>query len=165
MGNSLNGSMTKSLVGFSVVGLVLGISISQLSAGFGFEFPVSPTSLPVSLVAIAIANYVFSFPIYRYRRQLDRYQEGIRPGRPNPFYAVRVLILARASVLAGALFAGWHSGLLIWLVSFSVAPDNLIRSSSFGLIGAVALIIGGLVSQWNCKTPSNSDSDKDGEGS
>jgi len=157
--------MGKSLAGFSVVGLVLGLSISQLSAGFGYEFPVSPTSLPVSLLVIAVANYVFSFPIYRYRKQLERYQEGIRPGRPNPFYAVRVLILARASVLAGALFAGWHAGLLIWLVSFSVAPENLIRSSSFGLVGAVALIIGGLVSQWNCKSPPNSDSDRDGEAS
>ena len=157
--------MGKSLAGFSVVGLVLGLSISQLSAGFGYEFPVSPTSLPVSLLVIAVANYVFSFPIYRYRKQLERYQEGIRPGRPNPFYAVRVLILARSSVLAGALFAGWHAGLLIWLVSFSVAPENLIRSSSFGLVGAVALIIGGLVSQWNCKSPPNSDSDRDGEAS
>lgn len=157
--------MGKSLAGFSVVGLVLGLSISQLSAGFGYEFPVSPTSLPISLLVIALANYVFSFPIYRYRKQLERYQDGIRPGRPNPFYAVRVLILARASVLAGALFAGWHAGLLIWLVSFSVAPENLILSSSFGLVGGVALMIGGLVSQWNCKSPPNSDSDKDGEAS
>jgi len=157
--------MGKSLAGFSVVGLVLGLSIPQLSAGFGYEFPASPTSLPVSLLVIAVANYVFSFPIYRYRKRLERYQEGIKPGRPNPFYAVRVLILARASVLAGALFAGWHAGLLIWLVSFSVAPENLILSSSFGLVSAVALIIGGLVSQWNCKSPPNSDSDRDGKAS
>jgi hypothetical protein len=144
---------------FSVVGLVLGLVVAQLSAGFGYVFPASPTSLPISLLALALANYLFSYPIYRYRKRLGGYKEGIRPERPNPFYAVRVLILARSSVLAGALFAGWHAGLLIWLVSFSVAPENLMQSSVFGLVGAVALTIGGLVSQWNCKTPPSSDSD------
>jgi hypothetical protein len=144
---------------FSVVGLVLGLVVAQLSAGFGYVFPASPTSLPISLLALALANYLFSYPIYRYRKRLGGYKEGIRPERPNPFYAVRVLILARSSVLAGALFAGWHAGLLIWLVSFSVAPENLMQSSLFGLVGAVALTIGGLVSQWNCKTPPSSDSD------
>jgi len=163
LGNALNGSMGKSVAGFSVVGLVLGLTVAQLSAGFGYGFPASPASLPVSLLVIAVGNYVFSFPVYRYRKQLERYQEGVRPPRPNPFYSVRVMILARASVLAGALFAGWHAGLLIWLVSFSVAPENLILSSSLGLVGAVALIIGGLISQWNCKTPPSSDSETDGE--
>ena len=155
----MNGSMSKSAAGFSVVGLVLGLIAAQLSAGFGYAFPTSPTSLPISLLVLAIANYLFSFPIYRNRKQLGRYKEGIRPERPNPFYAVRVLILARASVLAGALFAGWHVGVIIWLVSFSVAPENLMLTSSFGLVAAVALTIGGLVSQWNCKTPPSSDSD------
>lgn len=144
---------------FSLVGLVLGLVLSQLSAGFGYVFPASPTTLPISLLVLALANYLFSFPIYRYRKQLASYKEGVRPERPNPFYAVRVLILARASVLAGALFAGWHAGLIIWLLSFSVAPENLMLTSSFGLVGAVALTIGGLVSQWNCKTPPSSDSD------
>ena len=157
----MNGSMGKVVSVFSVVGLVLGLVAAQLSAGFGYVFPASPTSLPISLLALALANYLFSFPIYRYRKRLGSYKEGIRPERPNPFYAVRVLILARASVLAGALFAGWHAGLLIWLVSFSVAPENLMQSSLFGLVGAVALTIGGLVSQWNCKTPPSSDSDSD----
>lgn len=155
----MNGSMGKVVSVFSLVGLVLGLVLSQLSAGFGYVFPASPTTLPISLLVLALANYLFSFPIYRYRKQLASYKEGVRPERPNPFYAVRVLILARASVLAGALFAGWHAGLIIWLLSFSVAPENLMLTSSFGLVGAVALIIGGLVSQWNCKTPPSSDSD------
>jgi hypothetical protein len=157
----VNGSMGKVVAGFSVAGLVLGLVVAQLSAGFGYVFPASPSSLPISLLLLllGLANYLFSFPIYRYRKQLGLYKEGVRPERPNPFYAVRVLILARASVLAGALFAGWHAGLLIWLVSFSVAPENLILSSSFGLVGAVALTIGGLVSKRNCKTPPSSDSD------
>ena len=155
----MNGSMSKSAAGFSAVGLVLGLTVAQLSAGFGYVFPASPISLTISLLLLGLANYLFSFPIYRYRKQLGRYKEGIRPERPSPFYAVRVLILARASVLAGALFVGWHVGVIIWLVSFSVAPENLMLSSSFGLVGAVALAIGGLVSQWNCKTPPSSDSD------
>ena len=155
----MTGSMGKSVAGFSVAGLVLGLVLAQLSAGFGYVFPASPSSLPISLLVLGLANYLFSFPIYRYRKQLGGYKEGIRPPRPNPFYAVRVLILARASVLAGALFAGWHTGLIIWLLSFSVAPVNLILSSSFGLVGAVALTIGGFVSMWHCKTPPSSESD------
>ncbi len=105
--------MGKVIFGFSAVGLVLGLALSQLSAGFGYVFPASPASLPISLLVLALANYLFSYPIYRYRKRLGGYKEGIRPERPNPFYAVRVLILARASVLAGALFAGWHAGLII----------------------------------------------------
>ena len=72
----MNGSVGKLVAGFSVVGLVLGLVAAQLSAGFGYVFPASPTSLPISLLVLALANYLFSLPIYRYRKRLGSYKEG-----------------------------------------------------------------------------------------
>ncbi len=158
----MTSSAGKQLAVFFAVGLIIGLSASQLAAGFGFAFPESPLTLIITLVVLGFTNYFASFPIFHYRRQLERYQDGPRPARPNPFYAVRVLILARASALTGALFAGWHLGLVLWLVLFSVSPAGLLASSGFGFAGAAVLVAGGLLSQWNCKSPPDSPTDSEG---
>jgi len=157
----LNAALARQLAIFSMVGLILGLSAAQLTAGFGFPFPSSPETLMVTLVVLGFANYIASYPIYRYRKQVLQLKDGKRPARPNPFYAVRVLILARASTLTGGLFTGWHLGLLAWLVLFSVAPAALVSTSSFGLLASLVLVIGGLLSQWNCKSPPQSDADSE----
>lgn len=141
------------LIAFFGTGFVAGISSSQLATGFGQSFLVSPLTLLIVLPLIGIANYLASFPIYRYRKQSEKREEGKRPKRPNPFYAYRVLIISRAVALTGALFAGWHVGQLVWLLSFSVAPSGLVTPTLLGVIGSLSMLGGGLISEFNCRAP------------
>lgn len=139
--------------GTTLVSVFLAVNIVQLLAGFGQSFPQSPTSLLITMPLIGIAVVIATWPIYRYRKAVEGYQSGPRPARPNPFYALRALVLARATALAGTVFLGWHIGALVWLVVFSVAPQGPVLVTSFGVFSALAMLIGGLVGQQNCRTP------------
>lgn len=141
------------LMMFLVVGLVAGLSSSQLATSFGYSFLVSPTSMLIVLPVIAIGIYLASYPIYRYRKKAEQYESGPRPTRPNPFFAFRVLLAARAVALTGSLFAGWHAGQLLWLISFSVAPAGLVMPTVLGLLGSASMLGGGLLGENNCRAP------------
>lgn len=138
---------------FLVAGLVAGLSSSQLATSFGYSFLVSPTSMLIVLPVIAIGIYLASYPIFRYRKQAEKYESGPRPNRPNPFFAFRVLLIARAVALTGSLFAGWHLGQLLWLISFSVAPSGLVLPTVLGLLGSASMLGGGLLGEYNCRAP------------
>lgn len=138
---------------FLAIGLVAGLSSSQLATGFGYSFLVSPGSLLIVLPLIGIAIYIASYPIYRYRKKAEKFEPGPRPTRPNPFFAFRVLVVARAVALTGSLFAGWHLGQLMWLISFSVAPVGLVVPTLLGLLGSASMLGGGLLAEFNCRAP------------
>lgn len=148
------------LIGFLTVGLVLSVSSIQLLVGNGLAFPLSPNSLLITLPLTGIVVYLASWPVYRYRRAVETFSQGPRPARPNPFYAVRVMVLAKATALAGGLFLGWHLGALIWLLAFSVGPAALLGPTGFGALGSAMMLAGGLVGQWNCKAPKNTDGEE-----
>ena len=138
---------------FIAVGFVAGLSSSQLSTSFGFRFFVSPISMLIVLPVIAIGIFLASYPIHRYRKKAESHDSGPRPTRPNPFYAFRVLLVARAIALTGSLFAGWHLGQLLWLISFSVAPVGLLLPTVLGLLGGASMLGGGLLGEYNCRAP------------
>ena len=148
------------LFGFFAIGLVLSVSSIQLLAGNGMAFPLSPNSLLVTLPLTGIAVYLASWPIYRYRKAVEGFSQGPRPARPNPFYAFRVMVLARATGLAGSLFLGWHVGAGVWLLAFSVAPGALLGPTAFGMLGAGVMLAGGLLGQLNCRAPKNGDGEE-----
>lgn len=141
------------LLMFLAVGLVAGLSTSQLATSFGYSFLVSPGSMLIVLPVISVAIYLPSLPIFRYRKKAEKYDSGPRPNRPNPFYAFRVLLVARAVALTGSLFAGWHLGQLLWLISFSVAPTPLVLPTVLGLLGSASMLGGGLLGEYNCRAP------------
>ncbi len=141
------------LLMFLAVGLVAGLSTSQLATSFGYSFLVSPGSMLIVLPVISVAIYLASLPIFRYRKKAEKYDSGPRPNRPNPFYAFRVLLVARAVALTGSLFAGWHLGQLLWLISFSVAPTALVLPTVLGLLGSASMLGGGLLGEYNCRAP------------
>jgi hypothetical protein len=141
------------LLVFLAIGLVAGLSSSQLASSLGYSFLVSPNSMLIVLPVIAVAVYIASYPIFRYRKKAEKYETGPRPNRPNPFYAFRVLLVSRAVALTGSLFAGWHLGQLLWLISFSVAPAALVLPTALGLLGGGSMLGGGLLAEFNCRAP------------
>ena len=139
--------------GTLLVSIFLAINVTQLFAGFGQAFPQSPASLLITMPLIGIAVVIATWPIYRYRKAVESYTQGPRPARPNPFYALRVLVFSRATALAGTVFVGWHVGALVWLTVFSVAPSGPVQVTSLGILSSLAMLAGGLVGQQFCRAP------------
>jgi hypothetical protein len=139
--------------GTTLGSVFLAINVVQLLAGFGQSFPQSPLSLIITMPLIGIAVVLATLPIYRYRKAVEEYKSGPRPERPNPFYALRALLLSRATALAGTIFVGWHAGALIWLVVFSVAPPTPVMVTSIALVSSIVMLASGLIAQQNCRVP------------
>jgi cytochrome c oxidase assembly factor CtaG len=122
--------------------------------------PVSPSNLLITLAAISAVLLVLSIPIWRYRSALKQ-KSAQRPKRVDPFYAVRVLLLAKASALAGVLFASWHLGVVIFTLSGAVVVQSLVLQNSFGFIASVMLIVAALITEQICRLPQDADPDPD----
>lgn len=146
--------------GTTLAMVMLSINVVQLFAGFGQSYPQSPISLIITMPLIGIAVVIATLPILRYRKAVEQHTQGPRPERPSPFYAVRALVLSRATALAGAIFVGWHLGALIWLAVFSVAPIGPVTQTSFAFLSSIAMLIAGLIGQSNCKAPRDGDGEK-----
>ncbi len=85
--------------------------------------------------------------------------------RVDPFYATRVVVLAKASALGGALLAGGGLGLVIELVLRSGAPGTDAYLRVFSVLGGgIALLIGGLVAELLCTVPKDGGEDPDAGG-
>jgi len=88
-----------------------------------------------------------------------------RPGREpvDPLAVARFVVLAKASSLAGALFAGFYTGMLAWLLveQARLGPTDA-RSSDLpttvaGVVGSVALVAAALWLERSCRVPKRPD--------
>jgi nitrate reductase gamma subunit len=148
----------------SAVGTAVGSGLLGLfRLSHGQSVPVSPLNILLTLPAIAVVLLALAYPIYRYRKQLmewassssatgNKSSSGHRPKRLDPFYAVRVLLLAKASSLAGSIFAGWHIGLVVLQLTTPVISLK-VWSNISGLVGSVITIVVGLIVERLCRIP------------
>jgi hypothetical protein len=141
-----------SLVIFAVIGVVGGWLLDAARAAMGEPVVVPPYSLAVVLVILAVLVVASAAPVRR----------AVKDGtRIDPFYAMRVVVLAKASALTASLLAGAGLGILIYLVSRPVVPgpgSALMALAATG--GAIALLVGGLVAERMCTVPPEDDDDK-----
>jgi hypothetical protein len=131
----------------TVIGGALGWLLELALAARGLAVIVPPLSLAVALAGIAAVVIAFGWPI----RQAVR---GTATRAVNPFQAMRVVVLAKASVLAGALIGGAGIGMLLFLVTRPVVATSGTLVSGVLVIAASAalLVCGYLVEQW-CRIP------------
>ena len=134
--------------------------VAGIMVGRGLQVPVSPANLLITLAAISAVLLALSIPIWRYRSALKQ-SSAQRPKRVDPFYAVRVLLLAKASSLAGVLFASWHLGVVIFQLSGAVVIQGLVLQNSFGFVASVMLIVAALITEQICRLPQDQDPDPD----
>jgi hypothetical protein len=125
----------------------------RLMVSNGMAVPVSPTNLLVTLAAIALILLGLSVPIWRYKASLTQYTKGPRPKRVDPFYAVRVVLLAKASAITGSGFVGWHLGAMIAQLSLPVSFTAALVQNSFGLVASVVLTVAAIVAEQICRLP------------
>lgn len=88
-----------------------------------------------------------------------------RAGALNPLFVARLVVLAKASAMAGALFAGVYGGVTAWALSergrLQVAAHNLAPAAA-GLIGGLVLAAAALALEHACRVPKPPDEEQDG---
>ena len=125
----------------------------------GASIPVATPTVLISLPAIALIEVLIAIPIFRYRSELQKFaKSGTRPKRIDPFYATRLVALAKATAIAGSIFLGAALGLVFTQWSQPVVADSIWRNVA-ALVESLAVIVVALVIERACKLPS------DGEGS
>lgn len=133
------------LAATAVIGMGLGYLLDFALTAAGRPTFTPAVTLPIVLVLLGGSVIVFALPIRRATR-------GAASARPvNPFRAVRVAVLAKASSIVGAATGGFGVGLAVYLLSRPVTP-------SIGSLGAIIatiicgalLVAAGLVAEHLC---------------
>lgn len=145
-----------SLIALGLGGLVLGFLIEITAAASGVPIIVPPITLPVTLVLIAGIVLILAWPI--------RQATNGKPGRRvDPFMAMRVAVLAKASSLSGALLLGGGLGIVLYILTRSVVPTIASLWLAIGTaLGAAVLLVGGLVAEHFCTLPPGDHEDEKG---
>ena len=135
------------LVLLAVLGGFVGFVVEIGLAAAGRPIIALPLSLSITLVAAGAIVLALAIPIGRAIR-------GTNQGPINPFRAMRVVVLAKASSLVGALIAGVGLGVVVYLLSRAVVPAvaSLWLSVAAALAGVVFLACG-LVAEKLCTLP------------
>lgn len=135
------------LIGLAAIGFAvayLGELLVQSNGGLAI---VPPITLEVSLVVIALAIVGMAIPV---RRRIT----GKRKQPLDPFYAVRVAVLAKASALTGAILLGAGSGIVLFLLGRPVLPAWGLLTPAVGLVVcSLILVVAGLIAEWMCVLP------------
>lgn len=137
----------RDLVGAAAVAAVLVSLLLQLSYG---DLPTLPTLAGTTLFAFAVAEVVLGTTLRTRIRQRPR----TRP--VQALTAVKALVLAKASSLAGAITGGAWLGVLGHVLPLrsqlqSAASDTV--TASIGAVCAGALVAAGLWLEYCCRTP------------
>nr|WP_227411870.1 MULTISPECIES: DUF3180 domain-containing protein [unclassified Cryobacterium] len=137
-----------------VLGAIVGAFVETALATTGRPILIPPITLAVALALIGVLIVVLALPIRRTVRK--------KTATPiDPFYATRILMLAKASALSGALIAGFAGGAIAYLLTRSVIGVGSVAAVSATIVGAGLLLAGGLVAEELCRVPPGSDDDDD----
>jgi len=143
---------------WAIASAVIGFGYSQWAVGNGLEVPISTPTLGISISVIAIVLLVMVLPIWKYKRNLAK-NESVKLIPVNPFYAVRVLLLAKASAITAALFIGWHGGVLLKQLTAPVVVADAMSSNITALITSFILLVEAFLIEQICKVPKDKNKD------
>ncbi|MBG6238895.1 hypothetical protein IWX78_001867 [Mycetocola sp. CAN_C7] len=152
----MNRTRATPLIGLAVLGFVAGFLLEYGVEAFGRALIIPPITLPLTLLAAAAIVLGFAIPI---RRTVT----GKRVARIDPFQAMRVVVLAKASSHVGALLTGVGLGAVIYFSTRPVLPAlGSMWLAIATCIGAAVLTAAGLVAEHLCTLPKDDDDDAPG---
>ena len=143
------------LAAIAVVSGVAGFFVDQVLTGMGHpSFTPSPL-LPILLVALAVAVVAAAIPVRR---------ATVGAAAPvDPFRALRIAMMAKASSIVGALVAGFAGGLLVFVLTRPVSPSLGSTGAVIAALGGgLLLVAGGLVAEHLCTIRNDDDDDQPG---
>src|SRR5690606_5317657 len=120
------------LIIFAMAGGAIGVLLQLGLAQSGRPGINPPLSLAIVLAVIGVIDVALAWPIRRAIR-------SERVGRVDPFYATRVVVLAKASAISGSLLAGAAAGFVVFLLTRSLPPVGSIGSAIVAFVGASVL--------------------------
>lgn len=136
------------VVSWSVVYVLVRLMLQN-----GASIPIATNTVLITLPSIAVIELAIAIPVFKYRSELQKFAtSGVRPKRLDPFYAMRVVVLAKATSIAGALFLGTAIGLVFMQLSQPVIADSIWRNLA-ALVESVVLISVALFIEKACKLP------------
>lgn len=135
-------------------GVVLWVvEVALVASGRPAFVPQVPLGIAVG--GVGVLAVVLALPVRRVARREPN-------ARVDPFYATRVVALAKASSIIGAIIAGGALGILFFLLTRAVPSGSSLLMTLASLGGGVVLLAGGLVAEWMCTlTPTDDDPDEE----
>lgn len=160
-GQRTDPSMRPTSISVLIVAGLVAAAVGWLLLSFFYNDWPPPPWLPVVVIAVlAIAE---AFLAQNTAARVQR-----RPGAPRvePLAVARYAVLAKASSLAGALYAGYCAGLLVF---YAFEPTKFARDAvpavGGGVIASAALIAAALWLERSCRVPDQRDrEDEDDSG-
>jgi hypothetical protein len=141
------------LIGWLVPATTAGYLLPKILVSGGGAIPISPLNIIVTLPLIGIILLLMAIPMFKYRKANQlRVKDSSKP-RPmplNPFYAVRLVVLAKAIAVSGAIFSGWHLG-VVWLqLTSPVVPSSTLQNG-FALLGSIVMTVCAVIVERICR--------------
>lgn len=150
----MNRTRPTTLIGLGVGGLVIGFLAELAASSMGVPVFIPPLTLPITLLAVAVIVVAFAVPIRRAVR-------GRSVRRIDPFQATRIVVLAKACSLSGALLTGAGIGVGAYLLTRDVLPgNNALLLTALATVGAVVLLVAGLIAELFCTLPPGDDDER-----
>jgi hypothetical protein len=131
---------------FAILGLAAGTLVQMWLAQSGQRVVEPPLTLAIGLALIGLVDIALAWPVRKVAK-------GTAKSRVDPFYATRVVVLAKASAITGALLAGAAGGFAAYLLTRSITPVGSIGFSISMFAGAAVLMVCGLVAEHMCRLP------------
>jgi len=135
----------------ALLGGLIGWMVAATPQIFGEDPPLVPWTGPIVLVLIAGVVGLLAWSTYG---RIHRRRERIDPQR-----AVGLLVLGKATALAGAMIAAGYAVFASYFVTTMSAPLPCERftRSAVAVVAGVAVTVAGLVLERACRVPKGSD--------
>lgn len=143
-------SPTRSSV-LAALALLVGI-LSWIVVSHEYNvLPALPVVGPLTLVLLAIAEFMFAFSV---RNRLRNPNTPVRR-RLEPIFVARLAVLAKASSHAAAVVAGLYGGFLIYTLTHLGKPkiNSDSRASGLSVAASLALVGAALFLEYSCRVP------------
>jgi hypothetical protein len=156
----------------SIIGVAVWLAVST-AAGYGYSawainsgraIPVSGVTLAISVIVVAVILISLAVPIWRYKRNLKKATlaleqnstaKVVKPMPVDPFYAVRVLVLAKAGAVTASMLGGWHTGVIIKQYTAPVVVESSTGTNIAAGIASLVLLAVSFIVEWMCRLPSD----------
>ncbi len=135
----------------AVIGAAVGWLLEIALVSGGRSMVVPPLTFAAVLIVIAVAVVAVAVPVRRVAK--GRTDATGRPATIDPFYATRVLALAKSSILVGGLLAGGTLAVLVYLFSRPVVNNDSILPAILGFLAATAVLVAGVLAEEMCRIP------------
>lgn len=135
----------------AVLGAGAGFLLDQAMSSSGHPTFSPPIGLTVLLIVLAAACIALAWPVWRSVRDS-------RSPRVDPFRALRIAVLAKASSLLGAGIGGAMLGLLTFVTTRPVVPPlGSLGATIAAAVASAILVAAALIAEHMCTLPKDPD--------